>query len=443
MGSIGVRFDIPSPHRPPLVATAMLAIALAGGMACPTGLTAATPWPEFRGPTGDGVSLESGLPLTWSESEGVVWKTPIAGKAWASPVIWDGLVWLANATEDGKRLSALAVDRETGRIVHDVTVFETPEPQFCHPFNSYASCTPVIEAERIYLHYGSAGTACLDTATGELLWSRRDLPCDHFRGPGSSPILHGDLLIVAFDGFDLQYVVALDKRTGKTVWRTDRDIDYGTTDGDAKKAYPTGTVVRCEGREQIVLPSAGATIAYDPATGKELWRVRSGGMNASARPLFARGLVFANTASGGMQMVAIRPDGTGDVSGTHLAWKSAQGAASRSSQLLLDDGIFIVANAGTASVLDMQTGKAVWQKRLEGEFSASPILADGRIYAANQDGKTFVIAAAAPHDILATNQLDDGCMASPAVHDGAIYLRTKTQLYKLGTKQPPAPEKSP
>lgn len=432
MGSTCVRFDIPSPRRPLLAATGVLALAWAVTLAWPAAAAAATPWPQFRGPTGDGVSQEAGLPLTWSETEGVVWKTPVAGKAWASPVIWDELVWLANATEDGKRLSAVAVDRATGRVVHDLTVFEKPEPQFCHPFNSYASPTPVIEADRIYLHYGSAGTACLDTATGKLVWSRTDLPCDHFRGPGSSPILHGDLLIVAFDGFDLQYVVALDKRTGQTVWRTDRDIDYGTTDGDAKKAYPTGTVIRWQGREQVVLPSAGATIAYDPATGRELWRVRSGGMNASARPLFAGGLVFANTSSGGMQMVAIRPDGAGDVSGTHLAWKSAQGAASRSSQLLLDDGIFIVANAGTASVLDVQTGKAVWRKRLEGEFSASPIRGPDRIYATNQDGKTFVIDAAAPHEILATNVLDDGCMASPAVSDGAIYLRTKTHLYKLG-----------
>lgn len=428
MSFVRLRFTAPALGHYSLLATGMLAIA----MAWPTAAAAGTPWPEFRGPSGDGVSQESGLPLTWSETEGVVWKTPVAGKAWASPVIWDELVWLANATEDGKRLSAVAVDRVTGRVVHDITVFEKPEPQFCHPFNSYASPTPVIEAGRIYLHYGSAGTACLDTATGKLLWSRTDLPCDHFRGPGASPILHGDLLIVAFDGFDLQYVVALDKHTGKTVWKTDRDIDYGTTDGDAKKAYPTGTVIRWQGLEQVVLPSAGATIAYDPATGRELWRVRSGGMNASARPLFAQGLVFANTASGGMQMVAIRPDGTGDVSGTHLAWKSAQGAASRSSQLLLDDGIFIVANAGTASVLDVQTGMAVWQKRLEGEFSASPIRGPGRIYAANQDGKTFVIDAAAPHEILATNVLDDGCMASPAVYEGAIYLRTKTHLYKLG-----------
>jgi outer membrane protein assembly factor BamB len=395
---------------------------------------AAAPWPEFRGPTGDGVSQEHNLPVEWSESQGVAWKTPVPGKAWASPVIWDRLVWLANATEDGTRLSAVAVACDSGRVIHDITVFEIATPQFCHPFNSYASCTPVIEGDRLYLHYGSAGTACLDTESGTILWTRQDLPCDHFRGPGSSPIIHGDLLIVALDGFDLQYVVALDKTTGKTVWRKDRNIDYGTTDGDAKKAYPTATVITSQGREQLVIPSAGATIAYDPASGEELWRVRHGGMNASARPLFAHGRVYINTAAGGMKFLAVRPDGTGDVSGSHIAWKSSQGTGSRSSQLLLGERLFLIGDAGTASVLDAATGKAVWQKRLGGEFSASPILADGRIYASNQGGETFVLSVADPYPVLATNTLDDGCMASPAVFDGGFYLRTKTHLYRLGTR---------
>jgi outer membrane protein assembly factor BamB len=411
------------------VAVAWLAISIATNQAW-----AATPWPEFRGATGDGVSQEHNLPVEWSESHGVAWKTPIPGKAWASPVIWDRLVWLANATDDGTRLSVVAVACDSGRVIHDITVFQIATPQFCHAFNSYASCTPVIERDRLYLHYGSAGTACLDTESGKILWTRQDLPCDHFRGPGSSPIIHGDLLIVALDGFDLQYVVALDKATGKTVWRKDRDIDYGTTDGDAKKAYATATVIRSQGREQVIIPSAGATLAYDPTSGEELWRVKHGGMNASARPLFAQGLVYINTAAGGMKFLAVRPDGTGDVSGTHIAWKSSQGTGSRSSQLLLGERLFLLGDAGTASVLDATTGKALWQKRLGGEFSASPILADGRIYASNQGGDTFVLSAADSYPLLATNTLADGCMASPAVFDGSIYLRTKTHLYRLGAR---------
>jgi len=165
--------------------------------------SAAENWPEFRGPSADGMSTAQGLPVTWSETENVAWKTPIHGKAWSSPVIWQDQVWLTTATPDGKQLSAICVDRDSGRIAHDLVVFEIAEPQFCHEFNSYASCTPVIEAGRIYVHYGSAGTACLDTSTGKTLWTRQDLPCDHFRGPGASPILYGDLLIVSLDGFDL------------------------------------------------------------------------------------------------------------------------------------------------------------------------------------------------------------------------------------------------
>jgi len=391
----------------------------------------AEPWPEFRGPTADGVSQEQNLPVEWSESSGVAWKTPIPGKAWASPVIWQDLVWLANASEDGTRLSAVALDPRTGTIVHDILVFEIAAPQFCHPFNSYASSTPAIEEGRLYLHYGSAGTAALDTTTGKILWTRQDLPCDHFRGAGSSPIIVGNLLIVAFDGFDLQYVVALDKRTGETVWRKDRNIDYGTTDGDAKKGYGTATVITSGQREQVVIPSAGATIAYDPATGDELWRVNHGGMNASARPLFAHGLVYINTAAGGMKLLAVDPSGSGDITSSHIRWKSAQGSGSRSSQLVLGEKLFLIGDAGTATLLDAATGKAVGQKRLHGEFSASPILADGRIYASNQAGETFVFSAENPLEILATNTLDDGCMASPAVFDRAIYLRTKSHLYKL------------
>ena len=415
---------------------AMASIAMVGmTMLIPGRLgVAATPWPEFRGPTGDGVSQDRNLPLEWSEGRGVAWKTAIPGKAWSSPVVWDKLVWLTNATEDGTRLSAVAVACDSGQIVHDITVFEIAAPQFCHPFNSYASCTPVIEAERLYLHYGSAGTACLDTVSGKIIWSRQDLPCDHFRGPGSSPILHDDLLIFALDGFDLQYAVALDKRTGKTMWRRDRNIEYGTTDGDAKKAYPTATVIKTKGGEQVVIPSAGATIAYDPASGEEVWRVRHGGMNASARPLFAHGMVYINTAAGGMKFLAVRPDGTGDVTSSQIAWKSSQGTGSRSSQLLLGERLFLVGDTGTASVLDAIGGKAISQKRLGGEFSASPILADGRIYVSNQGGETFVLSAADPSMVLATNTLDDGCMASPAVFDGAIYLRTKTHLYRLGDR---------
>jgi len=189
-------------------------------------LLVALQWPQFRGPEGNGVAAGGGLPIEWSESRNVRWKTAIHGRAWSSPVILGSQVWVSTATPDGRRLSAVALDKRSGRIVHDLTLFDVPNPQYAHPFNSYASPTPVIENGRVYVTFGSPGTAAIDTATGKVLWTRRDLECNHFRGAGSSPILFRHLLLMHFDGSDRQYVVALDKRTGKTVWQTNRSIDF-------------------------------------------------------------------------------------------------------------------------------------------------------------------------------------------------------------------------
>ncbi len=391
-------------------------------------------WTQFRGPGGDGMTAETGLPVTWSETENIVWKTPVTGKAWSSPVIWDNQVWMTNAPEDGKQLYAVCLDRNSGQTVHNVKVFDIPEPQFCYPMNSYATPTPAIEEGRVYVHFGVHGTAALDTKTGEVLWKRQDLPCNHFRGPASSPILWHDLLVVAYDGYDLQYVVAFEKETGRTAWRCDRNIEYGTDNGDMKKGFGTAKVLTVDGREQLIYPSAGATIAYVPETGEEIWRINHGGMNACNPPLYGNGLLYLNTASGGFRFFAMRLGGTGDVTDTAVAWKTSQGVPTRSSAILDGDLIFMVADNGVATCLDAKTGDRIWNKRLEGEFSASPIWAEGRLYFSNHDGQTFVVAASRDYELLATNQLDAGCMASPAVYDKAIYLRTKTHVYRIEKK---------
>ncbi|HUY34299.1 MAG TPA: PQQ-binding-like beta-propeller repeat protein [Pirellulales bacterium] len=397
----------------------------------PTVATAEEVWTQFRGPDGSGLSDATGLPIEWSETKHVTWKTPLRGKAWSSPVVWGEQVWLTNATEDGKRLSALCIDRAGGRVRRDVLVFAIAKPQFCYPFNSYASPTPVIEEGRIYVHYGSHGTACLDTATGKNLWTRQDFPCDHHRGAGSSPIVHGNLLFLTFDGFNVQYVVALDKTTGETVWKRDRQIDYGTTNGDSMKAYGTPRVIEAGGRLQLVSPSAGATIAYNPLTGDELWRVRSGGMNAAAPPLFALGRLLINTADGGFKQFAVRPDGAGDVTETHVEWKEQEGVPSRCAPLVVGDLLFMTNEAGVVSCLEAATGKLVWRHRLGGHYSASPVSAEGRLYFSSEDGDFPVIAARREYKLLATNQLETGSMASPAIAGKAIFLRTKTHLYRI------------
>jgi len=394
-------------------------------------LPAAENWPQFRGPGGAGRAEETRLPVRWSETENVRWKTSIHGKGWSSPVIWGDQIWLTTATPDGTALFAVCVERSSGKIVHDRKVFDIAMPSYCHPFNSYASPTPVVEAGRVYVHFGSAGTACLDTATGKVLWTRQDFPCDHYRGPGSSPILYKDLLLVHFDGIDQQYVVALDKNMGMTVWKRSRDIDYQTNNGDYKKAYATPTIIEVQGQTQLVSPGAAATFAYDPQTGQERWRVRHGGMNVAAPPQFGRGKLFLCTGDGGLGLLAVRPDGRGDVTATHIDWTYRRGVPSRCTPLLIDDLLYLVNERGIASCLEAATGHLVWQQRLEGEFSASPIYAGGQMYFCSQDGKSFVMAVGRVARVLAINPLADGCMASPAVADGAIFVRTKTHLYRI------------
>ncbi len=399
-----------------------------------TPLSAAEPeWNQYRGGRGDGTSNATGIPTSFSETKNVKWKTAIWGKAWSSPVVWKNRVWLTTGTEDGKRLSLLCLDRQTGKILHDKTLFTHEKPQYCHPFNSYASPTPWVEDERIYVTFGALGTACLDTDTLKVLWTREDLECNHWRGPGSSVSIYKNLLFLPFDGYDFQYVVALDKRTGKTVWKNDRNVDYKSDNGDIKKAYCTARVITYKGRTQVVVPGAMATMAYDPNSGQELWRVIHGGMNACIPPLFGNGKVYIST-SAPATLLAVRPDGKGDITGTHVAWKTRQAVPQRPSQILVGESMFMIDNSGVASCIDTKTGKARWTKRIAGKFTASPVLVGNRIYCFQREtGKSHVFAAdPKAYRPLAANLLDEGCMASPAVTDGLLLVRTKTHLYGIG-----------
>lgn len=397
-------------------------------------------WNQFRGPRGDGVS-QAELPVRWSEqgpdAQQIAWKTPIHGKGWSSPVIAEGMVYLTTATEDGKQLFALGLDAQTGAIRYDRKVFDVAEPQFCHPTNSYASPTPVVENGRLYVHFGRYGTACLEAASGKRIWERRDLLCDHFRGPASSPVLFGEQLFVSYDGIDRQFVAALDKRTGATAWQRTRTIDYGTTNGDRKKAYSTALALQTDRLRQLISPSAAATIAYDPENGDELWRVRHGGMNAAARPVYANGLVYLTGGTGTRQLLAVRPDGQGDVSDTHIAWETGKSVPKRSSLLVVGQRLFMVSDQGIASCLNALTGEVLWQKRLKGgEFWASPLYAGGKIYFSSKQGTVIVVAAADTFEQLAENQLESGINASPAVLDQALFLRTFKHLYRIEAASP-------
>lgn len=400
-------------------------------------------WPQFRGPTGQGHSSAIGLPLTWSETENVKWKTPIPGKAWSSPVVFGQRIWLTTATEDGTELFALSLDRATGRILHHLKLFHVEKPQYADRFNSYGSPTPAIEAGRVYITFGSPGTACLDAETGRVLWERRDLPCNHWRGAGSSPTLWRDLLILHFDGADYQYVVALDKATGKTVWKTDRSVDFRdlnaegkpTRDGDFRKAFSSPLVIEHEGKPVLISTGSKATYAYDPATGKELWRVEENRHHSgTVRPVVGHGMVYTATGLARGELWAVKLGGSGVVTDSHVVWKVARNVPNRPSPLLVGDLLFMIdQDGGVASCLDARTGEVLWRERLPGtgNHSSSPVHADGRIYFFNENGDGTVIAASREFKVLAENKLETGCMASPAVAGQALFLRTKTHLYRI------------
>lgn len=400
-------------------------------------------WPEFRGPTGQGIVAESAsLPLEWSEDKNIVWKTPIHGRAWSSPVSDGKRIWLSTATTNGMELSAVCVGFETGKVLHDLKLFHVEKPQYAHPFNTYASPTPVMDVEekRIYITFGSPGTACLDTESGKVIWERTDLECNHFRGAGSSPVLYKNLLIMHFDGSDFQYVIALDKNTGKTVWKTDRSLDFKdltpegkpAAEGDWRKGFATPLVHNFGAGDLLVSHGSKAVYGYEPMTGKELWFVEEQKTHsASGRPVVGHGMIFVSMGHPNSELWAIKPGGKGDVTESHVAWKVKRNIPTRSSVVLGGDLLYMVNDGGIASCLEAKTGEQVWNERMGGKYSAAPILAGERIYFFSEDGQTFVLKAGREYKVLATNKLGDGFMATPAVIGNSFLLRSRTQLYRV------------
>jgi len=400
-------------------------------------------WTSYRGPTDQGTCDSVDLPVRWSERENVAWKTPLPGKAWSSPVIWGDRIWLTTATEDGTQLSVICVAKSSGKILHRKQLRLLAAPQYCHPFNSYASPSPVIEEGRVYVSFGAPCTACLDSSSGEVLWQRTDFVCNHFRGAGSSPMIYKNLLILHFDGSDRQYLVAMDKQTGKTLWKTERSVDFHdldagtgqpTREGDLRKAFSTPVIADVQGKPLLVSLGSMALYGYDPLTGAERWRVEAIGSHSGAcRPVLGHGLIFSPMGSG-LELWAVRPDGRGVVTDTHVVWKHKGNVARRPSLLLVEDLLFMVDDAGVASCLEAKTGTGVWKERLGGNYSASPLYAGGKVYYFDQDRKATVVNAAREYQVVAVNRLDDGFMASPAVSGNALFLRTKSALYRIESR---------
>ncbi len=430
-----------------------LLLSVSGAIAQP----ATTPlfWPDKNGPGHDNVvpaEEAKRIPLTWDEAKGenIVWKTPLENEGHSSAVIGGDLIWFTSATEDGKKQFVYCLDRHTGKVLHHKLIFENPEPEeLGNPINNYAAPSPVLEEDAVYVHFGTYGTARLDPLTAEVVWQRRDINARHYRGPGSSPLLYKDLLVLTFDGIDRQFVTALNKKTGETVWHTARTTDYGdldaqghpTRDGDMRKAYHTPSVFTIGGRDHLVSVGSRAAFGYDPLTGKELWTVRHGGFNAALRVLRYDDVLLINTGSERSQMLGIRIDDkmSGDITESHILWTRDKRNGSEASPVIVNGILFQITRGGVVSATEAKTGKDLWEDRFTGQHLAAGIAAGDCIYYGSDRGLVNVIRAADKFELLATNALEGGADAGItgglSVADGALFIRTKTHFYKIAQKQ--------
>lgn len=354
-------------------------------------------WPEFRGPTGQGRLLKGSLPTEWGPDKNVVWKQAIPGHGWSSPVIVNGRIYLTSAVPAGKgaaaerKLEALCLDAGSGKVLWEVEVFrQGADAPNIHNKNSHASPTPLVHDGRLYVHFGHQGTACLDLS-GKVLWKNDSLKYRPVHGNGGTPIVVDDKLVFSIDSGDEGFVVALDRSTGKVVWKAPRNVET-----NRKFSFSTPLLITVAGKKQVISPGSNVVVALDPDTGKEIWRVRYDGYSVIPRPVFGHGMVYVCTGYNSPSLLAIKPDGTGDVTDTHVVWKTNKFVPHTPSLLLDGDELYMVSDRGNVSCLDAKTGEVVWSERYAGSnFSASPILADGKIYLLSEEGVGTVLRLAA------------------------------------------------
>lgn len=402
-------------------------------ISCLAPLTHAEDWPEFRGPTGQGIVTKGELPTTWGKDKNIAWKQTVPGKGWSSPVVVDGRVYLTTAVPgDGgdQSLRALCLDAAKGNILWDKEIFhqESAKSPSIHGKNSHASPTPLVSGGKLFVHFGHQGTACLDL-DGKVLWRNTTLHYAPVHGNGGSPILVEDMLVFSCDGGDKRFVVALDIADGSVRWTTPRTVEV-----TKKFSFSTPLVIEVGGRMQIISPGSNIVSAYDPADGKEIWRVRYKGYSVIPRPVYGQGLVFICTGYDRPGLLAIRPDGKGDVTETHVVWKTSKAVPHTPSLLLIGKELYMISDNGVASCLDAQTGAVHWQQRLGGNYSASPLFAADKLYFQSEQGTGVVLQAGKEFKLLAKNLLDERSLATPAAADGALFIRTEKHLYRIGDR---------
>jgi outer membrane protein assembly factor BamB len=388
-------------------------------------------WTQFRGPNGQGRCAHTDLPVSWSEHEGIVWKKSIPGRGWSSPVTTDNGIWLTSAGEDGHSLRALCLAADTGQTRWDVEVFRPENPQHVNAKNTHASPSPVVEPGRLYVHFGAMGTACLDSRTGKILWRNQDLIIDHGEGPGSSPILFQELLIVNCDGTDQQFVVALSKESGRIVWKKQRSVSVDQKRADMRKAFSTPVLADVAGRPLLISTGADQLNAFDPQSGVEQWHVRFSGFSDVPIPVIDRDRVYIVTDFSRPALWAVRAGGRGDVTDSNVLWKLTRQVGASSSPVLAEGRLYDVTDQGVVSCISPETGRPVWQHRVGGTFSASVLYLGRNLYLVSEQGKTTVIRPADKYQEVAANILDGRVLATPAVCGRSLLVRTDTHLYGI------------
>ena len=395
-------------------------------------VSAGSEWTSFRGPNGSGRG-EGDPPVVWSEWCNVRWKTPVAGRGWSSPVLAGDRIWLTSALDGGHVLKALCFDGVTGRQVHDITVFTPEKPDPVNSVNSRATPTPVVGEGHVYVSFGNMGLACIEMGSGRVVWRTRELRLDHKEGPGSSPILWHDRLILACDGTDIQYIAAVDAATGRILWRTPRSAPLAKLRFDIRKAYGTPAIVRVGERDQVISCGAKRFYGYDPRDGRELWYVEHPGFNVPQVPVTALGDVLLGTGWNRGSLLAVRldPAARGNITASHVDWRLGRDAPRMPSPLVLGDRVFLVSDDGVLSWVNAANGKPLWRRKMLGKVFASPVSASGRLYVVDARGRSVVMRADDPPEVLAENHLAAGCMATPAIWGDSLIVRTTTHLYRL------------
>ncbi|MFO0013876.1 MAG: PQQ-binding-like beta-propeller repeat protein [Planctomycetota bacterium] len=385
-------------------------------------------WPQFRGPSSDAIVRMDNVPIEWSDSTNIVWRAPIAGLGWSSPVVVEGSIYLTTAVPKGTGLSLLAValDATSGKRIWEREVRAVESLPSIHAKNSHASPTPIVHEGSVFVHFGTLGTARLARNDGSIEWLCTELIYPPVHGSGGSPVLHDGRLAIVCDGSKDPFVVALDASTGKVVWKTPRGVP-----ATISHSFVTPSIAQVDGKTLVLAPGPQHFAAYDLADGSEVFRVLAPGWSVVPQPIVFEDLVIYNHDYDNPELMAVRLGGKGDVTGTHVVWRRERSAPSTPTPVLVDGLLYTVSDKGIATCLDAKTGEQYWMERLGGNYSASPLYADGRILFLSEDGVATWVGVGKQYEVIRVNEISGRTFATPAFDGTGMYLRTDTELLKI------------